>query len=268
MTESAAAANAWDSGDAYERYVGRWSRRVAERFLDAFDVPEQAAWADVGCGTGALTAVIVARRNPTGVAGIDTSAQFVEQARLRVTDPRARFEVGDATRLPWSDATFDGTVSGLVLNFVPDPAAMVREMARVTTRGGTVALYVWDYAQGMQMMRIFWDAAVATEPQAAQFDEGKRFPICRPEALHALFTDAGLGAVQTSAIDVDTVFADFDDFWTPFLAKTGPAPAYLASLDATARERVRARVQTALPRAPDGSIPLQARAWWARGIAR
>src|SRR5512145_1763115 len=119
MTESAAAANAWDSGDAYERYVGRWSRRVAERFLDAFDVPEQAAWADVGCGTGALTAVIVARRNPTGVAGIDTSAQFVEQARLRVTDPRARFEVGDATRLPWSDATFDGTVSGLVLNFVP-----------------------------------------------------------------------------------------------------------------------------------------------------
>lgn len=259
------APNAWDSGEAYERYVGRWSRRVAERFLDALDVSERAAWADVGCGTGALVAVILARRNPAAVAGVDSSAQFIEQARRRVNDPRARFEVGDATRLPWPDATFDGTVSGLVLNFVPDPAAMVREMARVTRRGGTVALYVWDYADGMQMMRVFWDAAVDAQPQAAQFDEANRFPICRPAALHALFTAAGLAGVSTAAIDVPTVFADFDDFWTPFLAKTGPAPAYLASLDETARERIRTRVEAALPHAPDGSIPLQARAWSARG---
>lgn len=263
-----AAPNAWDSGEAYERYVGRWSRRVAERFLDALGATERATWADVGCGTGALTAAILARRNPDRVAAIDMSTQFVEQARRRVIDPRARFEVGDAMRLPWPDATFDATVSGLVLNFVPDPAAMVREMARVTKPGSPVALYVWDYAEGMQMMRVFWDAAVATQPQAAQFDEATRFPICRPEALHDLLAGGGLAKVQASAIDVDTVFADFDDFWTPFLAKTGPAPAYLASLDETARERIRARVQAALPCNPDGSIALQARAWSVGGTVR
>jgi hypothetical protein len=130
-----------------------------------------------------------------------------------------------------------------------------------------VALYVWDYAEGMQMMRVFWDAAVDVQPQAAPFDEAKRFPVCRPDALHALFTQAGLAGACTASIDVATVFADFDDFWTPFLAKTGPAPAYLASLDADSRERIRARVQEALPRGPDGSITLQARAWSACGTA-
>lgn len=257
--------NPWDSGDAYERYVGRWSRRVGQRFVDALQVPARAAWADVGCGTGALTAVILSLRDPVAVAAIDSAPAFVEQARRRIADPRARFAVGDATKLPWPSATIDAAVSGLVLNFVPEPTAMLREMARVTRPGGTVAAYVWDYAEGMQMMRVFWDAAVATQPEAAGVDEARRFPLCRTDALQALFTDAGLAAVRTSAIEVDTVFADFDDYWTPFLAKTGPAPAYLASLDEATRTRIRERVRAALPIRTDGSIPLRARAWSAQG---
>lgn len=262
------APNAWDSGEAYERYVGRWSRRVAERFVDALQVPERATWADVGCGTGALVAVVLARRNAAAVAGVDAAPAFIEQARRRIADPRVRFDVGDAAKLPWPNATFDAAVSGLVLNFVPEPAAMLAEMARVTRPGGTVAVYVWDYAEGMQMMRVFWDAAVAVDLRAAQFDEAVRFPLCRPDALRALFTKAGLEQVQTFAIEVDTVFADFDDYWTPFLAKTGPAPAYLASLDEAAQQEIRARVRSALPLRADGTIALRARAWSAQGIVR
>jgi SAM-dependent methyltransferase len=257
--------DAWDSGEAYERYVGRWSRRVAARFLDALGVPALAAWADVGCGTGALTAAILADAHPLSVAGVDASETFVGQARRRIVDPRACFDVGDATRLPWPGATFDAAVSGLVLNFVPEPAAMVGEMRRVTKPGGTVALYVWDYADGMQMLRAFWDAAVAVDPGARALDEAARFPVCRADALRALFEQAGLAQVQTPAIDVDTAFADFDDYWTPFLAKTGPAPAYLASLDEATRGRIRERLHAALPRGDGGAIALRARAWSVRG---
>jgi SAM-dependent methyltransferase len=152
MTASKAP-SAWNSGDAYESYVGRWSRHVARRFLDWLAPPGQVTWADIGCGTGALTSTILAVAEPTSVMGVDASPQFIEQARQRVTDSRARFEPGDATRLPWPADAVRCSVSGLVLNFVPDHAAMVREMARVTQPGGTVALYVWDYADGMQMMR-------------------------------------------------------------------------------------------------------------------
>ncbi len=265
MTASKAP-DAWNSGDAYELYVGRWSRHVARQFLDWLDPAGQTRWADIGCGTGALTSTILAVAEPTSVMGIDASTQFIDQARQRVTDQRARFEPGDATRLPWPADAVHCSVSGLVLNFVPDHAAMVREMTRVTQPGGTVALYVWDYANGMQMMRTFWDAAAQIDPAGTQFDESQRFPICKPEPLCALFQQAGLTDVATRPIDIATVFADFDDYWLPFLGRAGAAPAYLATLSEPVQQRIRARLATQLQVAGDGPIAMTARAWAVRGI--
>jgi hypothetical protein len=153
-----------------------------------------------------------------------------------------------------------------VLNFVPEPGRMVAEMSRVVRAGGTVAVYVWDYAGEMQMMRSFWDAAIELDPRAAERDEGRRFPLCRPEALSALFGGAGLTSIDTRAIDIPTVFADFDDFWEPFLMGDAPAPGYCMSLDERARERLRDRLRETLPVSADGSIHLIARAWAVKGL--
>jgi SAM-dependent methyltransferase len=255
----------WASGSAYEPYVGRWSRPVAAEFVSWLPVPAQRAWLDVGCGTAAVTQAILRAAQPASVVGVDPSDGYVGYARRYVTDPRASFEPGDAMALPFAAPRFDAVVSGLVLNFVPDPAAAVREMARVTTPGGLVAGYVWDYAGEMQLMRHFWTAAAELDPGAAHLDEGTRFPICSPATLADLFVGAGLADVQTRAIDVPTTFRDFDDYWTPFLGGQGPAPGYAMSLTAGDRERLRERIRGRLPFAADGSIPLIARAWAVRG---
>jgi hypothetical protein len=138
-------------------------------------------------------------------------------------------------------------------------------MRRVAAPSGTVAAYVWDYAEGMRLMRAFWDAAAALDPAAASLDEGRRFPLCRPEPLARLFAAAGLREVATRAIDVPTVFRDFDDYWDPFLGGQGPAPAYCVGLAEDARTALRERLRTSLPVAPDGRIRLTARAWAVRG---
>ncbi|HYE91227.1 MAG TPA: methyltransferase domain-containing protein, partial [Terriglobales bacterium] len=166
---------------------------------------------------------------------------------------------------PWESATRDVAVSGLVLNFVKDPDAMVREMARITKPAGRVAAYVWDYAGGMEMMRHFWDAAIAVSPDDRRLDQAERFPLCRPEPLQALFARAGLRAITVRAIDVPMVFRDFDDFWTPLLGRTGAAPTYLASVDDDVRERIRMRLQARIAVAPEKPIALTARAWAVQG---
>jgi SAM-dependent methyltransferase len=257
----------WAAGDAYERYVGRWSRLVARDFLEWLDLPPDLEWLDVGCGTGALAATIAERCAPAVVLGIDSSDGFLALARARLDDPRARFEVGDAGALPLPDAAVDVAVSGLVLNFVAEPVAMIREMRRVVRPGGTVAVYVWDYAGGMQLMRHFWDAAAALDPAARALDEGVRFPICRPGPLADLLAAAGLGAVTTTAIDVPTVFADFDDCWSPFLGGQGPAPGYCVRLPEAKRAALRERLRAVLPIEADGRIALSARAFAVRGEA-
>ena len=257
----------WAAGDAYEPYVGRWSRLVAAQLLEWLAMPPGARWLDVGCGTGALSRTILDRAAPEAVTGLDASAGFVQHATARVADRRASFRVGDAQALPFDDGAFDAAVSGLVLNFVPAPARMVAEMRRVVRRGGLVGLYVWDYADGMELMRHFWDAAAALDPAARPLDEGRRFPICRPEPLAALFRDAGLADVEVRALDVPTVFRDFDDYWTPFLGGQGPAPGYCLSLDEARRTALREAIRARLPAQPDGRIPLTARAWAARGRA-
>jgi SAM-dependent methyltransferase len=219
----------------------------------------------VGCGTGALVDGILAVADPKLVFAIDRSEGFLVAARAGIADQRAQFEVGDATALPWPTASCDVTVSGLVLNFVPDAGAMVREMARVTRPQGKVAAYVWDYSGGMEMMRQFWDAAITVRPKDASLDQAERFPLCQPEPLRALFQDAGLRSAAVRAIDIPTVFRDFDDYWLPFLGKQGAAPTYLASLDDVAREQIRERLRARLPVAADGSIALTARAWAVQG---
>lgn len=256
---------AWNSGDAYDGWVGRWSRSVAAQFIDWLAMPRGLRWIDVGCGTGALTELIMRSCEPVSVVGIDRAEAFVAVARSRISDPRAAFEVGDATSLPWQDESVDAAVSGLVLNFVPDGAAMVREMRRVTRPGGCVAAYVWDYAGGMQMMRYFWDVAIALNPNDASLDQAERFPICKPGPLRMLFEEEGLMQVSTRAIDIPMVFRDFDDFWTPFLWKQGAAPTYLAKLEPAMQHRIRDELKARLPVQPDGTITLGARAWAVQG---
>ncbi len=255
----------WASGAAYEPYVGRWSRLVAREFLVWLAVPAGRRWLDVGCGTGALSQTIVERAAPHEVVGIDSSAGYVAYAREQVRDGCAHFDVGDARSLPFADEAFDAVVSGLVLNFVPQPDRAAAEMARVARPGGIVAAYVWDYAGEMQLMRHFWDAAAALDPAARNLDEGRRFPLCKPELLADLVRGAGLCDVAVRAIDVPTVFRDFDDYWSPFLGGQAPAPGYAMSLTEERRSALRERIRASLPFAPDGSIHLVARAWAVRG---
>jgi SAM-dependent methyltransferase len=256
----------WASAADYETYVGRWSRRVAREFLPWLAVPPGSRWLDVGCGTGALAQAILEIASPRAVTGIDPSQGYLTCAREHARDSRASFGLGDVRALPLETATFDAAVSGLVLNFVPEPEQAVAEMVRVVRPGGVVATYVWDYAGEMQLMRHFWEAAVALDPAAYDLDEGRRFPICKPEPLGALFRRAGLLDVVVRAIDVPTVFRDLDDFWAPFLGGQGPAPGYVMSLSEERRGVLRERIRKSLPIAADGSIPLIARAWAVRGV--
>ena len=255
----------WAAGDLYEPYVGRWSRLVAQEFLKWIDVPTRHQWLDVGCGTGALSQTILNAYDPQFVKGIDRSDGFVAYARDNVNDPRVTFEVGDAQSLPVDSGIYDSTVSGLVLNFVPQPEKMISEMARAVKELGVVAVYVWDYADKMQLMRYFWDAAIALDPAVADLDESPRFPICNPDALRKLFQKTGLHQVETRAIDVDTHFKDFDDYWNPFLGGQGPAPSYAMSLSEEKRAQLREKIHASLPIASDGSISLIARAWAVKG---
>jgi SAM-dependent methyltransferase len=255
----------WNVGEAYERYVGRWSRPVAELFVRRLGVPTGGRWLDVGCGTGALTATVLRIADPAEVHGVDPSDGFLAHARREIDDPRARFSVGDARALQFPDGRFDAVVSGLVLNFVPEPEAAVAELARVAAPGGVVGAYLWDYADGMQMIKHFWEAAAASDPAAAELDEGRRFPLCRPEALRSLWTGAGLTGVEVEPVEVPTRFRDLDDYWAPFLGGQGPAPGYVGTLDEDRRAALQALLRERLPVARDGSIALSARAWAVRG---
>ncbi len=262
--EDTPVADTWDLGERYEQYVGRWSRQVAPLFVSWLRIPAGRRWVDVGCGTGALCQAILDRCSPSAVIGIEPSEGFLETAKEKLSG-RAEFRRGTATDIPLNDSTVDVAVSGLVLNFVEDPRAAVVEMARVAGNEGGIGAYVWDYAGRMEFMRVFWDAAVELRPEAKSKDEGIRFPVCRREALVDLFAGAGLRGIHVTAIDIPTRFANFEEYWRPFLGGQGPAPSYVASLDDSARGRLRDRLRERLPAGADGSISLTARAWALRG---
>jgi SAM-dependent methyltransferase len=238
---------------------------VACEFLDWLAVAPASRWLDVGCGTGALTQTILDIAAPAHVTGVDRSDGFISYAQAHVQDPHASFAVGDAQALPDETPGYDAAVSGLMLNFLPQPERAVREMARLVRPGGIVAAYVWDYAGKMQLMRHFWNAAVALDPDAFELDEGRRFPLCQPEPLTRLFRDSGLTQVEVRAIDIATDFQNFDDYWSPFLGGQGPAPSFVMALSDERRAELRERIRAGLPFALDGSIPLIARAWAVRG---
>jgi SAM-dependent methyltransferase len=263
--EKPAASDTWSNADEYERYVGRWSRPVAIRFLEWLAVPRDLDWLEIGCGTGALTQTVLDRAYPRQVAAVEPSPGYLAAARERVRDSRVTFHQSGGERLSVADRCADAAISGLVLNFIPQPKPALAEQVRGVRPGGLVAAYVWDYAGRMELMRRFWDAAVALDPAARSKDEGVRFPLANPDALAALWREAGLHPVETVNLDVPTVFTGFDDYWQPFLGKQGPAPGYCMSLSEAQRAALRERLRATLPTQADGSIHLIARALAVKG---
>ncbi|MGH8243300.1 MAG: class I SAM-dependent methyltransferase [Steroidobacteraceae bacterium] len=245
----------------YEALMGCWSRALALRFVPWLSALPRQRWLDVGCGTGALTRAILEHAAPGAVWGVDAEPEYVRQARYAERDDRCRFLVADAARLPEEIENFDLTVSGLFLNLIPDPAAALAEMIRVTREGGRIAAYVWDFARGMQLARYFWDAAIELDRSAAPLDQGQRYPLCHPDRLHALFVAAGLNAIEPEPLRIPTVFQSFDDYWKPIEVGHGRASEYFETLTPQNRERLRERLRSMLPTRPDGSIPLTALAW-------
>jgi ubiquinone/menaquinone biosynthesis C-methylase UbiE len=258
----------WGAADRYEPYVGRWSRLVAQDFVGWLGIAPGARWLDVGCGTGALSSAIIRAAAPAELRGVDPAEGFVATANALLGGTHFAATLGDAAELPFPDDHFDVVVSGLVLTFVPDLGRALAEAGRVARRGGTVGAYVWDYADRMQMIRQFWDAAAQVDPAARELDEAVRFAeMANPDGLRRSFENAGLRSVETRAIDIATVFVDFDDYWLPFLGGQGPAPAYCVALDEDRRRGLREALRERLPTEPDGTIHLVARAWAVRGSA-
>lgn len=255
----------FSQADAYERFMGRWSRRLAPLLVSFAEVRDGDAVLDVGSGTGSLSFAVRDATKTSRVTGVDLSREYVAGASAKNTDPRVRFEVGSAEDLPLPDASFDKALSMLVLNFVPDRARAVREMSRVTKPGGSVVAAIWDYGGGMQMLRTFWDEAVAFDPSIAARDEA-HMHLCREAELGALWREAGFEDVREAPLDLEMSFTSFDDYWAPFLLGQGPAGAYLASLPKDRQselgERIRKRL---LGAAPDGPISMRGRAWAAKG---
>lgn len=262
-------AESWRGASAYDRFMGRWSRPLADRFVAWAGIAPGAKAIDVGCGTGALSGALL-RAGAAAVVGTDRSADFVAGASAAFAgDPRARFECRDATDLQETTCSFDAALSSLVLNFVDDPPRMVAEMARVTRPGGTVAVCVWDYAGKMEMLRFFWDEAAVVDPDGGLLaDEGRRFPVCHPGPLADLLQEAGVDRVRTAPLEIPMPFSSFDDYWVPFTGGGGPAQQYLAGLAPARRDALRGRLRTRLAGGGDGPFTLVGRAWAAAGTAR
>ncbi len=259
--------DSWRSGTAYERFMGRWSTLIAGQFLNWLAVPPARTWLDVGCGTGSLTRLILEMYQPREILAVDSSADFIAHAQRSITDPSVHFRVGLAQSLDLDSDSMDAVVSGLVLNFVPEPRAAILEMSRVTRPGGKIGIFLWDYAGGMQMLRYFWDAAVELHSSARELDEGLRFPLCREGQLESLMQEVGLKQVEARAIEVKTVFQNFDDYWQPFLGNVGPASIYTMSLSQEDRQELEDKLRKSLPIDDKGSISLIARAWAVKGTA-
>jgi SAM-dependent methyltransferase len=253
-------------GEAYERFMGRWSREVASLLVKSAGVRDGDTILDVGSGTGALTSAVATVSPSSRIIGVDPAASYVAFAQTRHPEDHIRFEVGDAQQLRFANGSFDRTLSLLVLNFIPDRSKALDEMIRVTRPGGIVASAVWDYGQGMEMLRAFWDEAGALNPAAAARDE-RHMPLRRKGELGALWRDHRLQNVSEEALTIPTRFSSFDDYWLPFLERQGPAGDYVARLTAGEREELRLRLRKRLlGDGPDRPIVLHARAWAVRGI--
>ncbi|HEX6445827.1 MAG TPA: class I SAM-dependent methyltransferase [Streptosporangiales bacterium] len=245
------------AAEHYDRFMGRYTPGLAVGLADAAGVRPGMCVVDVGCGPGGLTRELVARAGAENVAAIDPAPQFVRACRDR--NPGADVQVGTAEQLPWAAGRFDAALSCLVIGFMRDPDRGVREMARVTRPGGTVAACMWDVVDGMTMLRTFWTAVGRVDPSS----QGERgMAGTRKGDIAERFERAGLEGVVDGVLTSHADYRDFDDFWEPFTLGVGPAGQYLSSLPAESRERVRDACREALP---DGPFTLDARAWCARG---
>ena len=252
--------DAWSAGQSYDHYMGRWSQMIAAKYLDWLKPSSDSDWLEIGCGTGALSKEILANCQPKSLFAIEPSEGFVTHAREIVSDARARFEVGGAEQIPLAADQIDVTTSALVLNFVPDKVAALNEMKRVTRPGGTISFYVWDYPSGgIGFIDEFWKAAAQVDEEAAELDEGKRFPFCTSDELSKLCKKAGFENPQVEALEIDTEFATFDDFLHPFTLGAGPAPGYYVSLDQAHRDRLSNQLRQNV--GSDEPVKLVARAW-------
>ena len=246
--------------------MGRWSRLLAPLFVDWLDCPAAIDWLELGCGTGALTAAICDRADPRSVVACDPADQFLAYAAKELRDSRVTFVHAAADDFPFAAAGGYGSATSLLaLNFFPSPMLALRRVCEACGPGAIVSACVWDYSGGMQFLRIFWDAAAHIDRGAATADEALRFPICTRANLLELFRDAGLLDVKCAALSIPTLFRDFDDYWRPFTAGIGPAPAFVQTLDGDEQDRLRLTLRNRLPFQPDGSIRMDARAWAIRG---
>ena len=252
--------------EAYERFMGRWSRLAAPLLVEFAQIPDAGRVLDVGSGTGSLAFVIAERKPRTQVLGIDPSTEYVAYANSRTPFPdRASVQVGDAQQLSFPDGSFRASVSLLVFNFIPDASKALREVRRVTKRGGRVSAAVWDYGAGMRMLRLFWDAAVSIDARAEKLDE-KHMPLCRAGELTRLWQQGGLDNVHEQPLDITMRFESLADYWEAFRFGQGPAGAYLRGVDRDHVQALRSEVKRRLPAAADdGPLVLPARVWAVRG---
>ena len=252
--------------NAYERFMGRWSRLVAPQLVDFTEVSDHGHLLDVGSGTGALAFSLAERKPRVHVRGIDPSKEYVEYANSRNPFPdRVTFETGDAQQLRLADASFDASLSLLVFNFIPDPIKALREVRRVTKPGGRVSASVWDYGDGMKMLRAFWDGAVNRDSKAEKLDE-RHMPLCRAGELSGLWRQGGLENVHEQPHVITMRFESFADYWDAFLLGQGPAGMYIKSLSSDQLHALRGEVKSRVsPSGENLPIALSARAWSVRG---
>ena len=249
----------------YERFMGRWSRLLAPQYVAFAGVKNGDRVLDVGTGTGSLASALETTMSSGEIVGIDPSEAFISYARKNAKSGRARFEVGDAQALRFQDASFDQTMALLVMNFIPDHNKAIGEMRRVTRSQGVVSACVWDYNAGMQMLRFFWDEAVALDPAIEPKDE-RHMKLSREGQLGELWKRAGLVSVQEKPLTIDQAYASFDDYWGSFLRGAGPGGAYIVSLSEDRRRELEARMRKRLlGNREAGPFVLKAQAWCVRG---
>jgi len=255
-------------GAAYERFLGRWTRRLAEPFVEFARLPPAADVLEVGCASGSLALALAAKQPVGRIVALDIAEPYIAFARARDGAERVAFEVGDACSLRFADGTFAAVLAQLVLNFVSSAPAAVREMRRVTRSGGVLAASVWDFRGGLVFQRLFWDSAAGIDAEAAAArDRLFSHPLALPEGLAELWQTAGLEEVERGSLTIRMEFASFEDYWGPLLGGQGPVGSYVGALSPKGRARLEACVRAAyLSGARDGPRSLTASAWAVRGV--
>ena len=255
----------WTGAEAYDQLMGRWSRQLAPTFVDFSGVEDGERILDIGCGTGSLMQSLLEHGKPSEVVGIDQASPYIEYGRQKLTNPKASLREADVQDLPFADDTFDRCLSLLVINFIPNARQATKEMYRVTRPGGVVTAAVWDYGDGMEMLRIMWDTAITLDPDAEPRHE-RNMPYCRQGELAALWMESGFQSVEEGSLTATVEFSSFDDYWTPFLTGVGPSGSYVSGLSNELQMALRERLRNRLaPNRVDSPIALQVRAWAARG---